>query len=400
MSLISVLQSAGRTLWSTSGQRTGVKGFVALDGLRGYMAWWVVIGHALHLCGLQDVAPEFLTSGDHAVNVFICLSGFVISHLLLERQESYAPYLIRRAFRIFPIYWFALACALLLAQVYAFVYSGDWVFQHEMRVARASATDANFAKHMLLHLGLLHGLVPDTWLAFSSTAFLAPAWSLTLEWQFYLVAPLLVTGLATRGTARLVMLVLLSAVWVLFKKVLPLHWQYPAALPLSLHFFMLGILSRVFLPTLARVGKWLLSIGLILAAVLAPHSVRVEFGIWILFMAAVCAQLRAAHEGSGSGSETKTLGALRFVTSNRVARWLGEFSYSTYLIHISLFSLIGWIAAQLFGAWTQSIAMGSTTLAMAMLVPLSAALYRFVEQPCIRWGAELARPRRASLNAG
>jgi peptidoglycan/LPS O-acetylase OafA/YrhL len=385
-------------LWLTCGERTGVKGFLALDGLRGYMAWWVVIGHALHLSGLQDVAPAFLTGGDHAVNVFVCLSGFVISHLLLERQEAYGPYLTRRAFRIFPIYWFALACALVLSQMYDFVYAGDWVFQHEMRAARAAVTDAGFAKYLLLHVGLLHGLVPDTWLPYSSTAFLAPAWSLTLEWQFYLVAPLIVAGLATRGRTRLLTLLLLSAVWIMFKKVIPLQWQYPAVLPLSLHFFMLGILSRVFLPVLARAGNWVLPVGLISAATLAPYSVRVEFAIWIVFLAASCAQLRVAQKGGET--EAPYIRVLRLVTSNRAARWLGEFSYSTYLIHISLFSLVGWIAAQLFGAWTQSVSIASTLLAVALLVPLSAALYRLVEQPCIRLGAELARPRSTALKAG
>jgi peptidoglycan/LPS O-acetylase OafA/YrhL len=397
MNIPTGVERVDRTSWSSAGQRTGIKSFNAFDGLRGYMAWWVVIGHALHLCGLQNAAPNILTRGDHAVNVFVCLSGFVICHMLLERQESYGAYLTRRAFRIFPIYWFALACALVLTQAYGFVYAGDWVFEGEMRVARAMATEANFGKHLLLHIGLLQGMVPDTWLPFSSTAFLAPAWSLSLEWQFYLVAPFIVAGLARPGLSRLLMLLLLSASWLVFKRVLPLQWQYPAALPLSIHFFMLGILSRVFLPAIARAGSWLLPVGLI-AVVVAPNSVRTELALWSVFLTAACSQLRTAR---GRATTAHSLdGILRSVTSNPVARRLGEFSYSTYLMHIPLFVLVGWTMAQLSDAWTQNVAIGSTAIAIILLVPLSAVLYRFIEQPCIRWGVGFARHRAPLLTPG
>ncbi|MDO9315462.1 MAG: acyltransferase [Burkholderiaceae bacterium] len=397
--VVCLLQAIARTLWSGTGERTGIKGFHAFDGLRGYMAWWVVIGHGLHLCGLQNIAPAFLSSGDHAVNVFVSLSGFVISHLLLERREPYGRYLVRRAFRIFPIYWFALVCALLLAQMYGTVYAGDWVFQHEMRAARAIATEAEFSKYFLLHVSLLHGLVPDTWLPFSSTAFLAPAWSLSLEWQFYLVAPFVVAGLARPGISRLLTLLLLSAAWVLFKKVLPLQWQYPAVLPLSIHFFMLGILSRVFLPVLSNIGFWLLPVVLLMAG-LAPHSVSTEVAVWGVFLAAACLQLRTSQAKGDIQAPSGFSRLLEFVTSNSAARWLGEFSYSTYLIHIALFSLVGGIAAKLGGAWTQHLAMVSTSIAIVLLIPLSYWLYRFIEKPFIRWGAALAKPKGISLKAG
>jgi peptidoglycan/LPS O-acetylase OafA/YrhL len=203
---MNALQDLLRTpaaLWRHAGRPTGVKGFVSFDALRGYMAWWVVVGHALHITGMQDRFLSAFTAGDHAVNVFVSLSGFVICHLLLERQESYQAYLTRRAFRIFPIYLLALACAIALSGAYDFVYQGDWIFEREMRQLRAASTDANFATYLGLHLTLLHGLVPDTWLPFSASSLLAPAWSLSLEWQFYLIAPLIVGALARPRWSRL-----------------------------------------------------------------------------------------------------------------------------------------------------------------------------------------------------
>jgi peptidoglycan/LPS O-acetylase OafA/YrhL len=386
MNLVGVLQGTGRMLWYTCGKRTGVKGFLALDGLRGYMAWWVVIGHALQLCGLQNAAPALLMSADHAVNVFVCLSGFVISHLLLERQEPYGAYLRRRAFRIFPIYLFALVCALAMTQMYEFTYLSDWVLPREMRLERLDETRARLGEHLLLHATLLHGMVPDTWLPFSSSSILSPAWSLSLEWQFYLVAPLVVVGLARPGLSRMTTLVLLSSAWLIFKRALPLHWMYPSVLPLSIHFFMLGILSRVFLPAISSAGLWVVPSGW-LVAVVAPNSVRMEVLVWSVFLGAACLQLR---DSPRSRAHDAFASLIRAITSNALARRLGEFSYSTYLIHVPLFSLLGWTAGKLGGTWTQDDAIASTAVAIVLLVPLSFLLYRFIEQPFIRFGSRWA----------
>lgn len=52
---------------------------------------------------------------------------------------------------------------------------------------------ANIHWNIPLHLLMLHGVVPEVLVARAPGAFLAPAWSVSLEWQFYLVAPLAYT---------------------------------------------------------------------------------------------------------------------------------------------------------------------------------------------------------------
>ena len=64
---------------------------------------------------------------------------------------------------------------------------------------------SNIAAYLLPCLLLLQGVIPDQLFSHAGDAFLAPAWSLTLEWQFYLIAPLIIAGfLLKRGKELLV----------------------------------------------------------------------------------------------------------------------------------------------------------------------------------------------------
>lgn len=63
--------------------------FTALEGLRGWLAWTVVLCHLamtsdIHAKGLGPAAVE---AGRAAVFVFMILSGFVITHLVIVRPE-------------------------------------------------------------------------------------------------------------------------------------------------------------------------------------------------------------------------------------------------------------------------------------------------------------------------
>ena len=75
------------------------------------------------LCHLEwvrnDVAGSTTPLGNpwlqlgHGVDLFFCLSGFIIAHLLSERRYSVREFLVRRVVRIYPLYWvFTLSYAL------------------------------------------------------------------------------------------------------------------------------------------------------------------------------------------------------------------------------------------------------------------------------------------------
>ncbi|MGI4871841.1 MAG: acyltransferase family protein [Janthinobacterium lividum] len=110
------------------------------------------------------------------VDFFLLISGFLITYLLLAEKASVGTislrhFYLRRALRIFPLYYGIIGLA--------------WVLHH------ASTPDINFASY--LYFGGNFWMVDHSW----TVATLNPLWSLCIEEQFYLLVPLLVLLLPT-----------------------------------------------------------------------------------------------------------------------------------------------------------------------------------------------------------
>jgi len=95
---------------STAG-RTGIRYCPEIDGLRALAAICVLIGHLYSL--------EFGLAGS-GVRLFFCISGYLITHILLSAHASggtgqiLRAFFVRRVLRIFPPYYLALGIALAL----------------------------------------------------------------------------------------------------------------------------------------------------------------------------------------------------------------------------------------------------------------------------------------------
>jgi len=90
--------------------------FIGLDTLRAIGALSVVFGHieltkkSLGLSNITHLSFYKHTSGHLGVMLFFVLSGFLITYLLLKESENYKTvfvkqFYIRRALRIWPIYY-------------------------------------------------------------------------------------------------------------------------------------------------------------------------------------------------------------------------------------------------------------------------------------------------------
>ena len=83
-----------------------MKRFQALEGLRGVLAWAVVFSHLANFSDIYKRGFGALVNilGTPSVLIFVIISGFVITHAILERPEPYRSYLTRRFMRIFPLF--------------------------------------------------------------------------------------------------------------------------------------------------------------------------------------------------------------------------------------------------------------------------------------------------------
>jgi peptidoglycan/LPS O-acetylase OafA/YrhL len=224
---------------------------------------WVLVDHVLWVAGYwQDAIAglptmyatiaRLMVSGSYAVDLFIIISGFVIMHLLDKQGEPYLQFIVRRFFRLFPVFIVLFVIAIPLSQVdlWNLTNSSQYLTpkQIEFRTANLASWWENIHWNIPLHLTMLHGAVPEVLVKDAPGAFLVPAWSISLEWQFYLLAPLAYAwAVSARPYCRIGLCALCVVLVLATRYVLPTV-AYGAALPFHVEFFFMGAVSYFFPP--------------------------------------------------------------------------------------------------------------------------------------------------------
>ena len=200
--------------------------------------------------------------GHLAVMVFIIIiSGFVITNLVINSNEPCSIYLRRRALRLFPTSLICLAFGILMTYL-----SYDALFQLwgresvqglDLQLQQLSLSGSNLIWHILAHIFLLQGLIPDNILYYSQMMFLDPAWSLSLEWQFYIVAPIFIAALRSgRVIVSITVVFLLLLGYYFGNKHVFGHFGLPSFLPGIAIYFAIGILTRLYLDQERRIKRF------------------------------------------------------------------------------------------------------------------------------------------------
>lgn len=154
----------------------------ALTGLRAVAATWVVLYHfrddMVRLVPISDAIRPAAAAGYLGVDLFFVLSGFIITHAYLRRQNitkwsGARSFLWLRLARCYPVHLFTLAsvAVLLLAER-----SGQDLLEQE-----DGYTPVSFARNVLL----VHAWGVD------SFAWNSVSWSVSAEWSAYLAFPAL-----------------------------------------------------------------------------------------------------------------------------------------------------------------------------------------------------------------
>jgi len=373
-----------------------MKRIPAIEGLRAYLALWVLVDHGMGYAGYYDDGSlrglaKLLTEGRLAVDLFMIISGFVIFRLIDRGGESYGPFICRRFFRLYPLFLVLFLAALPLSRLesWGLAHSGQWMTPYEIYWANRTIDGAwaQWEWIVPLHMTLLHGVTPNEWLGgLSGLAFLPPAWSVSLEWQFYLVAPL-AYGMAGGPAARRIALCGLCA--GMFYLGLNFNWS-DGFLPWNAGFFFVGAISYYAFksgpggvgPSRARDAVF--PVACVLAAMLFLLSGKqhacIPYCLWMIFMGLV-------SEPPGAVSARW----LRPLFENPVAQYLGRISYSIYLSHwlvmIVMQAALAWAFPQLGKVAHLGILL---TGMVAGTVGVSGLLYRYVEEPGMKLGSLLA----------
>jgi peptidoglycan/LPS O-acetylase OafA/YrhL len=248
------------------------------------------------------------------------------------------------------------------------------------RIEYLTRSRDNFWTHLSLHVPLLHGLVPDRYLPSTSYAFLGQAWSLTLEWQFYLIAPFALAFMRwfewtpARQAALLLVLALLAR-----------RIPQSSMLSSSLYLFAIGYFSY---QLFQRRHQDSLSAGrfCVYGAVWTLGALLVSIRglallIWLPVLYGVIASAPPAP-----------IVRLREFFCSRVSTGLGAISYSFYCCHMLAVFACAQLLLHVFGVQDRVVYAVSLIVSSLVLgLSASAALYVFVEKPCIALGRRAAR---------
>jgi len=241
--------------------------------------------------------------------------------------------------------------------------------------------------HAFWHLTLLNGILPGHLLSDATVTLLAPAWSISLEWQYYLAAPLLAR--LVRSVAGLLFLTAFAWLGLRFGHL----WTNPklAFLPAQLPLFVIGIGSFYLYKRFSESKRRRSSAIAIPVATVLALSILTGWHIpaltlWAIAFGCIFVQ--------GNDLFSKTLSILRASLLHRCLQRLGRISYPVYLVHWPL--IIGCLAAFLYwrpGLSSLQALLLLLSLGLPLILIVASILHRCIERPMMNFGKRVNSQR-------
>ncbi len=329
-----------------------------MEGLRGVAVFLVFLVHCMttlqpwfqgrgELLAVVDLVHAM---GNVGVDLFFVLSGFLIYGAVISRAQPFGLFIARR---IYPAFLAVFAIYLLLS----------WLMPSRSKLP---ADAGEMLLYLVQNLLLLPGLFPID-------AMITVAWSLSYEFFYYLLIPVLVGAFGLRRasrSARIAFFIGLGVIGALASAV------YGG--PVRLLMFIAGILlfewhaAARWRPGSAA-GALCLLLALVLAAAPAPGYAP-QAGKFVVLGALFVVVCLSAFGGQAPGFASSL--------SWTPLRWLGNMSYSYYLIHGLALNFCGVVMARLMPSASLGIlafCLLSLLLFAVTLVP-ALALYLWIER--------------------
>jgi peptidoglycan/LPS O-acetylase OafA/YrhL len=349
-----------------------------LTGLRAFAALWVFSRHffagSAYDVGFGTkiyigIASYVAILGGWGVDVFFVLSGFVMMHVYETRfsgglkRSAVTRFYALRLGRIYPLH-VAILGAMAVGYALDVLPSDGKKFQ---------------GAGLLVNLLLVH-----CWGFYDTLVWNRPSWSISAEWFVYLLFPFFV---AAFGSIRKAWQLLL-AIAVLFVLYHEARWEIggftrgnlgPGSLlrvtfGFLAGFFLYGLFKRRFLQRIdwdavclsaivGYVALMILSFGRI------DLSLVFHLAICVIVFSVACSSRYAAR-----------------IFNNRVSMYLGEISYSIYMVHFPLLRFL----THNFGSYFETVAAEGSQLilwllalaVLGLVIGMSSICYHVIEVPC------------------
>jgi len=308
----------------------------ALDGLRGIAILLVLLKHSVW--GMPATSSfwvgfsnslELTWSG---VDLFFVLSGFLIGGILLDARKSpryFQTFYIRRAYRIFPLYFGVTALFLSRHLPFHFL-PGSFGDVSPLSIPWWSYV--TLTQNFWMAVQGYHG-------AFA----MAVTWSLAVEEQFYLTIPLLVRLIEPRRLLYVLVVVVFGAPWLrlLVRQVL-VHGNYACyvLMPCRADALCMGVLSAMLVRStrgwslLVRRRQTLYGLTAFLFAGLVFMTWRGYEQTSLIMTTVGYSWIALSYTGCLLIAVSSIPGPS--VLCNRTLMDLGTLAYCTYLIHFPL----------------------------------------------------------------
>ncbi len=339
--------------------------FASIDGLRGYLAFFVFMHHSsiwfyFLKMGQWQVPPSniYTNFGQSSVSLFFMITGFLFYSKLIDGREkkiNWRALYISRVFRLAPLYVFVVA--LMFAMV-AILSGGH----------RVESVPALFLQLVRWLSFAILGQPDINGIGHTFTIVAGVTWSLAYEWFFYLSLPILALSVSLRPPAVYLALggcaMIALALW---------HTNY-----LILATFSGGILAA----WLVRMDKFrafaeknfasFIVVGCLFAVVVYSSE---SYGVKPLLLLTTAFVLIA-------GGNT-----LFGLLVHPVSKTLGEMAYSIYLLHgmllfVTFNFVIGLNKATAFSPLMHWLAVLAVT---PVLILTSYSTFMLIEKPGMRY---------------
>ena len=322
---------------------------------------------------LASLATTVVKACICSLDVFFILSAFLITELLLRERDARTSvdleaFYVRRLLRIWPLYFFMIALAVLSTR-----------FDHNQ------VFGWNYALGFLFFAG--------NWVmvfdGFQQATLMAPLWSVSSEEQFYLLWPLVIR----KASAKLIRNIAIGLLVVASsaRLVLLLHHVHGDALWFN-SFARLDSIALGILLALAFHGRSTFSLGLL--ARIAFLALGISAWTFVGYYCGLLNPVPTLARGmigyplmslGGAAIFLSVLGAAQdgmSLLKNPLLVYLGKISYGLYAFHLLALQLSTNLFAHYHHSFSQTL---SWLFALGMTFFLAVISYRWLESPFLRW---------------